>query len=341
VIRYTLAILIVMATTPLACAEGSVSSPAERPVDAGKLTRLARRAEPDLVGRPERLQQYIDVYRTTQNDTRLFAFNVTAKAKEGGAVVLRGYVEYAEPRHGVAEFLRALGFQQIQNEIELLPAASLGSKRFGVVSKPHALSYDNPRHTEVVTDLLEGEPLFLLREEDGHFLVHGGDGYLGYVAAADVRRIDEAEFVRHVSKSERDAPTSTNENVETAIGHARSLLGTKYLWGGRTGEGVDCSGLVQTSFAKAGIRIPRDADQQSTVGRLVGTRWFTAAMRRGDTLYFIDPMGHVSHTGIYLGDGQYVHSCSPTVTINSFNPKHDNYHAARAAGFAFARRVWE
>jgi cell wall-associated NlpC family hydrolase len=94
-------------------------------------------------------------------------------------------------------------------------------------------------------------------------------------------------------------------------------------------------------IVRAGVRLPRDADQQSTVGRLVGTRWFTSAMRRGDTLYFIDAMGHVSHTGIYLGDGLYVHACSPTVTINSFDPEHKNYHVERHAAWAFARRVWE
>jgi len=340
VIRLTLAALVVLATATSAHAEGFVPAAAERPVDPAKVKRLAARAESDLAGRPERLPQYIDLYRTTQNDTRLFAFNVTAEAQANGTVVLRGYVEYPESRHGVAEYLRTLGFQQIKNEVELLPSAALGDKRFGIVAKPHALCYDTPRHTEVVTDCLEGEPLFLLREEDGHLLVHGGDGYLGYVLATDIRRVDEAEFASQVNKAD-GAAAAPNEKVETAIDYARKLLGTKYLWGGRTAEGVDCSGLVQTSFAKAGIRMPRDADQQSHVGRLTGTRWCMSAMRRGDTLYFIDALGHVSHTGIYLGDDQFVHSCSPTVTINSFNPKHENYSAARREGFAFARRVWD
>jgi hypothetical protein len=341
VYQFLLAALIALGTASTTLAEGSVSRTAERPVDPGKVKRLAARAESDLAGRPERLRQYIDLYRTTQNDTRLFAFNVTAESAGDGAVVLRGYVEYPESRHGVAEYLRTLGFGQIKNEVELLPSAALGSEPFGVVASPHALCYDNPRHTEVVTDLLEGEPLFLLREEDSHLLVHGGDGYLGYVETVNVRRIDKNEFARHVNGADSSATAAPNDKVETAIAHAQKLIGTKYLWGGRTAEGVDCSGLVQTSFALAGVRLPRDADQQSTVGRLVGTRWFTSAMKRGDTLYFIDALGHVSHTGIYLGDGQYVHACSPTVTINSFNAKHENYHADRHAAWAFARRVWE
>jgi cell wall-associated NlpC family hydrolase len=341
VFRFFLAALVAFATASTTFAEGSVSRTAERPVDPSKVQRLAARAEPDLAGRPERLRQYLDLYRTTQNDTRLFAFSVTAEAEDDGAVVLRGHVEYPESRHGVAEYLRTLGFQQIKNDIELLPAAALGAEPFGVVATSHALCFDSPRHTEVVTDLLKDEPLYLLREEDGHFFVHGGDGYLGYVEKANIRRVDKLAFASHVNGSKAEATTAPNDKVETAIAHAKKLIGTKYLWGGRTGEGVDCSGLVQTSFALSGVRLPRDADQQSTVGRLVGTRWFTSAMRRGDTLYWIDPLGHVSHTGIYLGDDQYVHSCSPTVTINSFNPKHENYHADRHAAWAFARRVWE
>jgi cell wall-associated NlpC family hydrolase len=64
-------------------------------------------------------------------------------------------------------------------------------------------------------------------------------------------------------------------------------------------------------------------------------------MRRGDTLYFLGPEGRIRHTGIYLGDGQYIHAASPVVAVNSLDPADANYDARRHAAFAFARRVWD
>jgi cell wall-associated NlpC family hydrolase len=136
----------------------------------------------------------------------------------------------------------------------------------------------------------------------------------------------------------REAPSET---INAVCESARQLLGTKYLWGGKTKGGVDCSGLVQLSFARAGVRVPRDSNQQVLVGELAGTRWSRAAMRRGDTLYFLNPQGRISHTGLYLGGDQFIHAVSPVVTIGSFNPADKNYDPARHASFAFARRLWD
>ncbi|MEX2308876.1 MAG: C40 family peptidase [Pirellulales bacterium] len=349
--------------------------------------RLARRIEPDLAGRPERLRQYVDFFRSEiGNDYRLFAFDVAAKRNHSGQIELRGHIEFPETRAALTKYLSLLGFA-VEDRLETLPSAALGEQIFGFVKASHSLSYDRPRGRRTVeTDCLLGEPLYLLRETNGHLLVHSGEGYLGYVRDADVLRVDAAAFARYTQgpsvRMISDQPVGgeltvpagarlkwistngetvhamlpTRETVALAaascevrrepaaeldaiIENARQLLGTRYLWGGRTSNGVDCSGLVQIAYATAGLHLPRDSYQQFYVGQLTATRWHTAGLRRGDTLYFLGDDGKIRHTGLYLGGDRFLHAVSPVVRISSFNPEHEDYDARRHASFAFAKRL--
>jgi cell wall-associated NlpC family hydrolase len=132
-----------------------------------------------------------------------------------------------------------------------------------------------------------------------------------------------------------------SQRVERAIENARQLLGTPYLWGGKTSAGIDCSGLVQVAFASEGINLPRDSSQQVYLGRLTATRWFPEGKRRGDTLYFLGPHGKITHTAIYLGKDQYLESAGPGVRISSLNPNDPNFDIRRSKQLAFAKRLLE
>jgi cell wall-associated NlpC family hydrolase len=129
--------------------------------------------------------------------------------------------------------------------------------------------------------------------------------------------------------------------LERAIANAQRLLGSPYRWGGKTARGIDCSGLIQTAMAGAGIHLARDSNQQVYAGRLTATRWYRDGLRRGDTLYFLGADGRICHTALYLGKNQYLEAVSPEVTITSFDPEDENYDVRRDASFAFAKRVLE
>jgi cell wall-associated NlpC family hydrolase len=152
-----------------------------------------------------------------------------------------------------------------------------------------------------------------------------------------VRRVDEATL-SEIQAVERVA---RKEGIEQVIESAMQYIGTPYVWGGGTRQGIDCSGLVRGAFKPAGVVMPRDADQQFLVGRLVATRWYRLGLRRGDTLFFLGRRGTISHTGIYLGDGKYIEATEPVVKISSFNPDDDNYVEKRDKSFCFAKRVIE
>jgi cell wall-associated NlpC family hydrolase len=356
-----------------------------RPVDM--VARLARRMEPDLAGRAERLDQYVAAFRSEMgNDARLFAFDVRAVPNSSGQVELQGHIEFPETRAALVRYLGLLGFA-VEDRLVTLPAAELGERIFGLVKVSHSYGYDRPGGRRTIeTDCLLGEPLYLLREVDGQFLVHSGEGYVAYLSEADVLRVDAAAFARYTQgpvvrvladqraggdllvpagarlkwlttngqSVEAQLPTGKTvalaaaacevgavpeAKLDAIIENARQLLGTPYLWGGRTSEGVDCSGLVQMSYARAGLHLPRDSYQQFYAGRLSATRWHTAGLRRGDTLYFLGEDGKIRHTGLYLGDNRYLHACEPVVRINSFNPADKDYAADRHATFAFAKRL--
>jgi hypothetical protein len=87
----------------------------------------------------------------------------------------------------------------------------------------------------------------------------------------------------------------------------RWLGGAPYVWGGRTEWGVDCSGLVQTTYAVRGVAVPRDADLQFDVGRPVAIASDGSGYEAGDLLFFADA-GRVTHVALWAGAGRIVHA---------------------------------
>ena len=94
------------------------------------------------------------------------------------------------------------------------------------------------------------------------------------------------------------------------VSFARTQIGTRYVRGGQTPKrGFDCSGLVRYVLGGLNIPLPRTAALQAQVGQSVGRD--TSRLRPGDLLTFSkSKRGNVSHIGIYLGNGRFVHASS-------------------------------
>ena len=85
-----------------------------------------------------------------------------------------------------------------------------------------------------------------------------------------------------------------------AVAIAERLLGVPYRWGGRSGDGLDCSGLVQLALGATGITAPRDSDQQCAVlGEELGA---DAPLHRGDLIFF------PGHVGLMVDSDRLIHA---------------------------------
>jgi cell wall-associated NlpC family hydrolase len=93
---------------------------------------------------------------------------------------------------------------------------------------------------------------------------------------------------------------SNNPFISTAL----TWMGTPYVYGGESRSGIDCSSFVQHVFASNGISLPRTAAQQAKVGTPVAT----ADLQTGDRLYFSSSRTYIDHTGIYIGNGKFIHA---------------------------------
>jgi gamma-D-glutamyl-L-lysine dipeptidyl-peptidase len=142
---------------------------------------------------------------------------------------------------------------------------------------------------EQVTQALPGEPLLLFEERGEWARVETAYAYPGWVRCDELGGEGDTEWLRPVAGN--------------PVEHARTLLDTRYEWGGMTAAGIDCSGLVHMSFRACGLLVPRDADQQEEAGDKLSED----ELRLGDLVTYGPPEG-ADHIAFWVSDGRILHA---------------------------------
>lgn len=105
---------------------------------------------------------------------------------------------------------------------------------------------------------------------------------------------------------------------------ATSMVGRPYRYGGNNPRGFDCSGLVQYSYKRAGIDVPRNTRYQRRHSYKISQR----QLKKGDLIFFNQEGKWASHVGIYIGKGRFVHapSSGKRVRISSLQKRYWRRH---------------
>lgn len=115
----------------------------------------------------------------------------------------------------------------------------------------------------------------------------------------------ETKTVSRQAETSEPASAEAQSLAEKIISYAKTLQGVKYVYGGYSSKGLDCSGFTKYVFAKYGVSLPRSSEDYSGIG----TKVSRSDLRAGDILLF-DGWGNstLNHVGLYIGGGNFIHA---------------------------------
>lgn len=177
-----------------------------------------------------------------------------------------------------------------------------------IFNKINGFALDSPnKNAAHVSDLVLCDLFEVLSEVKGFFQVRFPDGRLAFVKKNEC--LSYADWTRQ------------SLNIQSVLTVARQMLGVPYFWGGTSSKATDCSGLTKTSYYSQGVILARDASQQVRYGMHPNFSDYQN-LQPGDLIFFGSNPKRVTHVGMYLGQGKFIHASgsSAMVRLNSLNP---------------------
>ncbi|MDO5301622.1 MAG: C40 family peptidase [Tissierellia bacterium] len=171
-------------------------------------------------------------------------------------------------------------------------------------------------------ELAKDDEVKVVDFQDGMYVIIKDDEFL---YAVDPVYLDLTEFGPKVLKTEATqaqaavqapakdkaaapvvaAPKVNGEHAQYVLNEAYDRMGIPYVWGGTTRDGYDCSGFIYDIYVNGlGYELPRTSQAQSTTGTQVAKE----DLQAGDLVFFNTSGSGVSHVGIYIGDGDFIHA---------------------------------
>jgi hypothetical protein len=197
-----------------------------------------------------------------------------------------------------------------------------------IVTDDHAVCYESTKGSALpISDLVAGDILAMTGGADRSIEVRFPDGRNGYLA-------------KDAAKPLGEWTANAAATPESVLAAAQRFRGVPYMWGGTSPKAFDCSGYVKAVYFLCGILLPRDADQQYSVGSAVKKN---ERLQPGELLFFCDKApAHttdpITHVGISLGGKRFLEA-SGYVLESSLDPADSDYSEKRATTFIGAKRI--
>lgn len=184
---------------------------------------------------------------------------------------------------------------------------------------------DSSNSSRQIRLLPAGYHLTVLGAEYGWVHVMDDEGRTGYVYSSNVT-------FKNGTKPENIPPVDPlEEKGKQVVNFSKQYLGTPYVWGGTSlTAGVDCSGFVYSVYQNFGVSLNRSSSSMYTTN---GVNVSKANLKPGDLLFFNTGGRGVSHVGMYIGNGEYIHAATTNVKISNL---YDDYSTRTYVG---AKRV--
>ena len=191
----------------------------------------------------------------------------------------------------------------------------------------------------------QGTNLAILMDKGDHFGVLMVNDTLGWVPKSSLEIVEgfetkvtlkaaPAPVAPPPASGSGDAPvdfSTAPESIQKMLQHAFGWSGTRYVYGGESRRGIDCSAFVRDCYRQMGVELPRVAADQAQVGQPVD--W--SDLKPGDRLYFdMKREGRIGHCGLYIGNGYFIHASSNQGKVGVDSLFKSNYYR----GLVGARR---
>jgi len=210
--------------------------------------------------------------------------------------------------HGTIGYMNVTFLERIREAANFNKSGAITGSVVNMRARPSTSS-------SVLASHREGTVMNIIGINNGWYKVEHGN-HTGYV---------RSDLMAIISRTEAAAPGSTQvtstgsaPNPNRALGqqiadYAVSYVGHRYVWAGSSpSTGFDCSGLVSYVMQQFGVRLTRSASGQY---RDNGTHIDRSELVPGDLVFFSNNGHSVTHVGIYIGDGRFVHASGTDVGV--------------------------